>query len=89
MAHCELELKSLNKMIILKVLLHNVWDKFSAKLPEFIGIISSTLGIMLGMDLITMINGFLQTLVLIASIAVSIITYLYIRDKRNKIKKED
>lgn len=70
-------------------MLHNVIENFKAKMPEVAGFVSTVIGLIFGMDLIGIINGLLQSIVLIGSIAVSVITFLYIRDKRKKIKEEE
>lgn len=71
----------------LGVLFHNVFEQVKAKVPEITGFAVSFTGFILGMDLLNVINGLLQTVVLIGSIAVSVITFQYMRDKRKKLKE--
>lgn len=71
------------------VLLHNVFENVKAKLPEISGFAVSITGFILGMDLLNIINGLLQTVVLIGSAIVSIYTILYMRDKRRKLNEND
>lgn len=73
----------------LGVLLHNVFENVKAKVPEITGFAVSFTGFILGMDLLNVINGLLQTVVLIGSIAVSVITFQYMRDKRRNLKNEN
>jgi putative Mn2+ efflux pump MntP len=73
----------------LGILFHNVFEQVKAKVPEITGFAVSFTGFILGMDLLNVINGILQTVVLIGSIAVSVITFQYMRDKRRSLKNEN
>lgn len=67
-------------------ILHSVGEKIAEKLPEVLGwSVTATLAIIVQMTLIEFINGVLQTVVLIISIAVGIATYIYTRRKTKKL----
>ncbi len=67
-----------------KLLFHQI----TVKLPEILGYsVTGSLLIILQMSMIEVINGVLQTIVLIISIAGGIATYIYVRKKTKKLDK--
>lgn len=63
-------------------------EKFTDKIVEVFGwSVATTLAIILKLSIIEAINGVLQTIVLIISIAVGIATFIYTRRKTKRLEK--
>lgn len=73
----------------ISLLFHSVSEKMTAKLTEVVGwSVTTTAAIISGLSIIDMINGVLQTVVLIITAAGGIATYRYIRKKERALPEK-